>query len=405
MAADEREQRLVARLAARSASSVSRLSCEIGGEQITLFVRDHVLRALCTCGAERCEHFATAVRWLEVENTAHEPVAIHDPRVRSSLRPAPPTGADYGALADAFDALLLAVVRSGVSASGSPSVRDATDRLTATAPSPMPLGLSRWLGRLHEALQRADVGKTARVLEGARIFSDDLRATNLTSQQVARRNAWLSPMPVGQRSVQPLESATLLEVAREWLSGVGRGAIERRYLLNLEQGEIVREERARAESEISVGPCPRVLQVAFGEVESFGAPRRVRLLQYTVSVRPSAQQWAQTEPFAKRLVRHVAEAYETAVSACPALVEPFMLVVPRKVEVANKPTWLDAEGQRMPLAEDGAHPIAELLHQASERGRIVWIAGRLVGLAQGLVLKPVSLLLARADGPHLVRVS
>ncbi len=404
MASDEREQRLVKRLLSHG---VSRLSCEIGGEQITLFTRDNLLRALCTCGAERCEHYATAVRWLDVEQAPLEsiPISTHDPRVRSSLRPATATGTDYGALADGFDALLLAVVRSGVSAAGSPSVRDATDRLIAIAPSPMPLGLSRWLGRLHEGLQRADVGQTARVLEGARMFSDELRASHLTPQQVARRNAWLAPMPVGQRSVQPLESATLLEVAREWLSGVERGAIERRYLLDLEEGEIVREERARSESEISVGPCPRVLHVAFGEVEPFGAPRRVRLLQYTVSVRPTAQQWAQTEPFAKRLVRHVAEAYETAVSVCPALVEPFMLVVPRKVELSHKPMWLDAEGQRMSLAEDSAHPIAELLQQASERGRIMWIAGRLVGLAQGLVLKPVSLLIERADGPQLVRVS
>lgn len=407
MALAELERNLLARLSAR-ASGISRLSCEVSGEQVTFFARDGALRALCTCGATRCEHYATALQWLDPAEplAKRESSPAPDPRIRSSSRPPPaPNGSDYSALADALDALLLAVVRSGMSAAGSPSVRDAIDRLSTVAPTPMPLGLSRFLGRVHEALQRADVGKTARVLEGARMFADELRITSPSREQWARRQAWLAPTMTGARTVEPLEGATLLEVAREWLSGPERNAIERRYLLDLQAGNVVREERTRHDIEISVGPCPRVLHVAFGEVEAFGAPRRVRLLQYTVSARPSAQQWAATEPFAKRLVRQVRDAYAATVAVCPALCEPFMLVAPRKVDVSDIPVWIDSDGERMSLAEDAAHPMSDLLQQFGEQGRIVWIAGRLVGLAQGLVLKPVSLLLQRGDGQHLMRVS
>ena len=406
MSLGELERKLLSRLSSRQAAGISRLSCEISGEQVTFFMREGALRSLCTCGGTRCEHYVGALHWLEPnESPQRDSSPAPDPRLRSSLRPPAPSGADYGALADAFDALLLAVVRSGMTGAASASVRDAMDRLIAAAPTPMPLGLTRWFGRLHEALQRADVGKTARVLEGARVFADELRTSVLSREQLARRHAWLAPSVSGSRPVQPLEGATLLEVAREWLAGPERNAIERRYLLDLQDGAVVREERTRHEIEISVGPCPRVLHVAFAEVEAFGAPRRVRLLQYTVSARPSAQQWSATEPFAKRLVRQVSETYAAAVSVCPGLVEPFMLVAPRKVDVSHKPVWIDSDGERMSLAEEAAQPMSELLQQFGEHGRIVWIAGRLVGLAQGLVLKPVSLLLQRADGLHLMRVT
>ncbi len=402
----ELERNLLSRLSARSNSGISRLSCEVAGEQVTFFVREGALRGLCTCGAARCEHYLDALQWLDPnEAPTRESAPAPDPRLRSSLRPPASAGHPYGPLADACDELLLAVVRSGMSAASSASVRDAIDRLTAVAPVPLPLGLSRWLGRLHEALQRADVGETARVLEGARIFTDELRTPLPTRDQLARRHAWLAPAVSSARTAQPLEGATLLEVAREWLAGPERNAIERRYLLDLNAGDVVREERARHEMEISVGPCPRVLHVAFGEVEAFGAPRRVRLLQYTVSARPSAQQWSSTEPFAKRLVRQVGEAYAAAVSVCPGLSEPFMLVAPRTVDVSGTPVWIDSDGERMALAEEAAQPMSDLLQQFGERGRIVWIAGRLIGLAQGLVLKPVSLLLQGSDGPHLMRVS
>lgn len=403
MSIEAREQRLLNKLS--SGSAVTRMSCDVAGEQVTLFARDGSLRAVCTCGVQRCEHYAQALLFFEPNEILLEAQAASDPRLRSSLRPPAASGVDDLALADALDAVLLAVVRSGVHSASSPSVKDAIERLLLAAPMPTPLGLSRWLGRLHEALQRADVGKTARVLEGARVFADELRLQPTTSEQKARRAAWLFPAGTGSRAVSPLESATLIEVAREWLSGVERNAIERRYLLDLERGDVLREEHARADNEISVGPCPRVLQVAFGELEGFGAPRRVRLLQYTVSAAPTDGQWAKTESFAKRLVRHVSDTYENAVSTCPGLVEPFMLVAPRSMDLSSKPAWVDHEGERMALVEDASQPTSDLLSQLVQGARVVWLAGRLVGLAQGLLLKPISLLVQRSDGLHLLRVT
>ena len=383
-----------------SPSAPKRLVAQVGDELVTFSAREARLQAQCTCGAAQCEHFARALLWLAESDGLVSPTEV---AVHSSLRPKL-NEADLASFADALDALLLAVLRAGTDSHGSPTVRDAVEQVVACADKPTPLGLARWLGRLQEALGRGDSGKIARVLEGARRLTDEIRAADTSREAMRRRAAWLGPAATGGRGGEPIEDAVLIEVAREWMGGGPRERIERRYLLDLARGDVLREDRARAVMDVSVGPCPRIVQVAFGEVEPFGEPKRVRLLQYAVSPRPTAQHWAAVERFAARLVRQLGATYASAMSACPAIAEPFVLFAPQRLSNARA-ELVDGDGERLPLLAEAERTLFETLKDVTEGGQLVWVAGRLIGIAGGLFLRPVSALVRIGEEPRHFRLA
>jgi hypothetical protein len=399
----ELENAVRSRLASQGASGVRRVACHVGGEEVLLFVRGGELRAVCTCSRDQCEHYQRALFWLCGAEDGLE--AGDDPRLRTSQRPSTPVPVDHTALADAVDGLLLSVVRAGVTGASSPSVRDAIDQVVVRAPTPLPLGLSRFLGRLNDALSRQDVGKTARVLEGARRFADALREERPSSENQARRFAWLGTGAFGARALEPMEDAMLLEVGRERVAGLQRNAIERRYFVHLKKLEVVREEHLRTDAEASVGPCPRLLHVAFGELEQFGVPRRARLLQYAVAAELTDAHWTLVEPVVQSSVRELRRRYVAAVQQCPAQSEPFVIFAPAELQEEPRAALVDAQGEHLGLPEEAEQPLADVLRHLAKEATLVWVAGRLMSLSRGLVLRPVSALLKRGDGLHFVRIT
>jgi hypothetical protein len=389
---------LSARFAAHAEAGLKRVQLEIAGEQVVLFLRKGQLHGQCTCGAQPCDHLETALHFL-----GERPSLVpSDPRARSSLRPpAPAGGPDLAPVAEAFDELRLAVARAGSSAPDSPAIRDALEQLVQRAGTPVPLGLSRWIARLLEALALRETGQVARLLDGTRQLADDIVSGERGSAAQLRKRAWLglSEGPVHDS----LTDATLLEIARERLAGVSRVAIERRYLVDLSSGEIFKEERRVGDQEMSVGPCPRVVHVAFAEVESGALPRRVRLLQYTVSAQPSAEQWARIKDHALHNVRELSARFAAGQKAAPGLAEPFVLLAPRTLSSAPDARLRDANGDAVQLSDET--PAADALRAASADGELVWVAGRLLGLSRGLVMRPASALVRRADGLHLNRIT
>jgi hypothetical protein len=386
-----------------------RLASVVGDDEVSVFLREGRLIVSCTCGVEACVHARHALTWLCNPEAAGVTSTSAEVRTPLSMVPRAPD-VDLAPLADALDALLLAVVRAGTAAQGSATIRDAIEQVVSKAERPTPLGLSRWLGRLQEALNRGDPGKIARVLEGARRFTDDIRTLALRADPAQRRHslqrmtAWLGASVTAGRAVEPLEDVVLIEVAREWLAGGPRERIERRYLMDLARGELLREERARAVMDASVGPCPRIVQVAFGEVEAFGDPKRVRLLQYAVSPRPTEQHWAKVERFTARLVRQLAATYAAAMSACPGISEPFVLFAPRRLS-AERPELIDADGERLAVLADAERPLFETLRAVCEGGRLLWVSGRLIGVAGSLFIRPASALVQVGDRPRLCRIT
>ena len=175
----------------------------------------------------------------------------------------------------------------GVSTPDSPTIKQALVQLLAAAPKPVPLSLARWVGRFMGALSVGDAAD--RVAPAGRCDVVGRRAAPRRRASCAGTPSARVAGPVdagnSQAATDSLAEVTLLEVAREWITGLDRAAIERRYLVELVSGEVFTEERRRAEIEVSVGPCPRLAHVAFAELETAMRPRRARLLQYTITPR------------------------------------------------------------------------------------------------------------------------
>jgi hypothetical protein len=197
----------------------------------------------------------------------------------------------------------------------------------------------------------------------------------------------------------------LIEVGREWLAGFTRSAIERRYLIDLASAELYCEERRRGESDVSVGPCPRVVHVAFAEVETALSPPRARLLQYTVTPEPSPAQWQRLGELGERRIPTLITQYANAVRRCPGLAEPALLFAPSALSPAPLDSLRDETGARLSLRDDGDGTQAEAVRSLVGADEIVWVLGRLRGLASGFSLRPVSVLVRTAGGLALRRVT
>jgi len=296
-------------------------------ELVTVALRDGKL-AWTTSGEG--PHVRAALRWLagraepRVVRTT-EPGEGAAPRV--SWVPEGVDGEQSGArarLADALDDVVTVVVRAGASGAGSPSVAESLERLRREAPLPTPLGLGRWLGRLKAALDAGEAGLASRLLDGAAQLAEDLRRERPSPEARRRVVDWMG----GSGSelalaVERISDRVLVEVAREQLPSSERGGVERRHLIDLQSGEVFREERTRASPVASVGPCPRVVNVGLADVEQGASPRRIRLMQYVVSLELGAEELARIEGSAYRRFTALAERYRELTFASPGQAEPF----------------------------------------------------------------------------------
>jgi hypothetical protein len=317
-----------------------------------------------------------------------------------------PASADREALSAALEDVVTAVVRSGVSAAlSSPSVDEALKRLIRTAPEPLPLGVARWMARLRAAMSAKDVDRLARILDGAARLAEDLVTHPPDGAAQARIGAWLGTTADRRSEIEPGYDRTLVEVAREWLDGVGRTAIERRYLVDTQSGAVLREERGRRIGTVSIGPCPRVVSVGFAEIEQGAEPRRVRLLQYAVSLGVTNEDWAHVGASVTQRFAELGDRYRKAVEAFPGLAEPFVLIKAERIELDDDgPVPIDAEGDPLPLARAEDPGAVARLGDLAEAEPIEWLAGRLTDVDGRLLLVPCSAAIVREGRTRLERL-
>ncbi|MET0285391.1 MAG: hypothetical protein ABW352_13005 [Polyangiales bacterium] len=385
---------LLARFLQHADSGLRRMNLEIANEQVTLFTRDGRLRELCTCGVERCEHIAVVLRFL-AEGAAQ--ASPNEVRIRSSVRPPPPE-AEQVALATAFEELCVACARAGIEARDSPSIKQALEQLLQAAPDPVPLSLARWVGRFRDAISFGELGELARLLDGALHFAEQLREGAFSALE--QRRAWLDEVDGGDA----LSEVALLEVAREWITGLDRASIERRYLIELVSGQVYSEERRRNEATVSVGPCPRLAQVAFAEVDSATRPPRAKLLQYTVSLQVPEAPWQRVVSLAETELSVLRERFAADLRASPALAEPFAIFAPAQLEIAAN-ALADSQGERLALRSDPNLSGIDALLAATRGADVVCVLGRLLGRASGLLMKPLSVVVRNGDWLELRRVT
>lgn len=393
---------LVARLSRHGERGVRRVSIDVLGEQVTFTRRDAGVQAVCSCGAEGCEHYRVALRFFGDEPAATL-LPAPAPKARASSRPAALSHDDAEAVAEALEELCLATARAGTSAHDSPSIRAALDQLIASAPQPLPLCLLRFIGRFHDALAVGEAAGAARLLSGAQSWAEEVRRGDRSQGSLARRRAWLGSLE-GEAPAS-LTDVTLVEVGREWLTGLTRSSLERRYLVDVSNGELYAEERRRGEQDISVGPCPRVVHVAFGELDTATEPPRARLLQYTVSPEPGEPHWERLAELGETRLPELLAHYADAAERCPGLAEPVVLFAPRELGQGSAGCLRDATGARLELRDDQDAPAADTLRELTAGGDLVWVAGRLKGKAAGLSLRPISLLVRKHGRVRLLRVT
>lgn len=367
-------------------------------ELVTLSLRDGELVSTASDGRTDGPHVVAALSFVaseEMELEAEDAAAGHKSSKSSPGTIPPPSAAKEHPIASAIDDVLTAVVRLGaIEAHDSPSVDETIERLLKVAPTPLPYGLSRWIGRLRTSLADRDVDHLARLMDGASRVVGDLTLTPANKDSKRRVGAWLAPTRVGD--VDTITDCVLVEVGREILSGATRGALERRYLVEPSSGEVYREERRRPTEDGSVGPCPRQVAVGLAEVERGPAPRRVRLLQYAVTPKIATPSWRCIAEMAVRDFGTLAKDYRDALKSFPALAEPFAILAPAKWERAEGLVPLDAEDRPLPLAKAGSPGALSALEKLTTDQDPAWVAGRVIDVDGDVLLEPFSVAFGEA---------
>ncbi len=272
--------------------SVRRLTMdiEVGGriEMVTLSLRDDELQRVSSDGQNDGPHVIAALEFVAGLEQRDDPQSLGADAVMSRRQLESPQSTE---LADALDELLIAVTRVGIDkARYAPSVDAALGRVVEVAPQPTPPGLGRFIGRLRQEVLSGQPRRAARILDGSARLADALRVEIPTEASEERIRAWLGPRPGSVPELELLYDRTMIEVGREWLAGIDRASVERRYLIDLTSGAIYREDRPR-QATASLGPCPRQMHVGLAEVEHGPAPQRIRVRQYEVRPEVPGESW------------------------------------------------------------------------------------------------------------------
>lgn len=256
--------------------------------------------------------------------------------------------------------LLLAVARGGVSAGAGPAVTEALGRISAQPRGAVPLVRSRWLARVAAALLAGDADLVARLL-----------VTGVP--------------PAASRALEMAVDRTYVELAREPVAGDAGTTIERRYLFDVVRSEILLEERALGESGASLGPCPRVCAVGYGEIHD-GTPRRIVVSQYAVAPEVPAGEWERVLGGAVPLAAATRSALE--ILAVRGDAEPAALVLGAQLEGSSV---LDDAGVPYPFAPGPAATAARAaLVELARKGPLRWVLGRFELAAGEVGLVPLA---------------
>jgi hypothetical protein len=367
-------------------------------EIVSFTLRAGQLSWSCTCAQEACVHAHAALALLGGIETSAEPAPGRASETdlavtgsdRRTLEPAAPSAeADAGALREVLSDLITAVMRSGSAGGLSPTVEEALGRLSRTAPSPLPHGLNRWGGRLKRALTEDDGDELARLLHGASQLVDDLQTTAPAAAARGRLLSWLGTPAQDSGDTLRMTDVSLLEFAREWVPALERAGIERRYLLDLQRGEIYCEERAASAAGASLGPCPRQLTVWLSLVQPCAPPKRARLLQYAVTPVIEEEVWQAVAQRAQRDFDAVITRYRETLATFAGLCEPVALLAPARFDAdAALPSLIDAHGRELPL-QCSASLLAHVRRTLADAD-VLWMAGRLVDRRDMLGFLPLS---------------
>ncbi len=379
-------------VAAMRAAGLSRITFELSRdgkeELVVVTAREDELVCVSSDGATDGAHIAAARALLATLSFESADLGVA-PAPKPTVVAA--ANADI-AVADALDDLLTAIIRAGIDeAEDSPAVKEAIKRITSLR-EPLPLGLSRFVGRLRFALRTHELTVVARLLDGASRLVGNLRSGTRSEDERVRLSAWLDR----GRVYETIHDRVLVEVGREWVDGVEPASIERRYLAHIGDGEVFVEERAR-DQQSSVGSCPRYVRVGLAEVEQGPLPRRIRLLQYAASPTVREGRFRELGELANTEFEELAFSFRYDLKSFPALTEPFVLVAPNRCEFEGEQLVLiDAESRPLPIAQDG-EGTAALLSEIVRARDVLFLAGRVIDRAGALVFVPFSVV-SRENG-------
>jgi hypothetical protein len=375
--------------------SVDRISIDIRVEEsrelVSLALRGRELSWSCTCGQTECSHAHAALALLSEGEGASEATPRSGGADRRTVAHAQPAVSDTSLLAETLRDLVIAAVRSGLGGGDvSASIEEVLQRLLDAAPTPLPLGVSRFVGRLKRAITDRDEDEFARLLSGASQLADDLNPDLQTEAGRSRVLSWLGSLAHESAGVARMSDLRLIEIAREWLPGIERAGVERRYMVDLDTGQIYREERAPAARDASLGPCPRQLTELLALVEQCAPPRRVRLLQYAVTPVIEPGTWEQLSVWAVADFGLLLNQYREALARFAGLGEPFAMVAPVELTLDTHALLCDAEGKTLPLLGQERPAVSRYLREFSDGAQLMWVAGRLVDREGVLGLVPLS---------------
>jgi hypothetical protein len=382
---------------------VRRLTAEIeieGKTELVAVIHDERgLRAVSSDGGTQGPYVEAALEIFgeTFSRRASEPPAPHPEGASSEIT----TRTELRA---AIDELITATVRAGIdSAKQAPALRLAFDSLTRIAERETAPGLERFIGRLRNAVEFGDVEECAMLLGGATQLVADLSEETPSERALERISGWIQ-LPGSSVREKPIYEHDFVEMGREWVAGVSRAAIQRRYLVDVASGEIYRE-ITRAGRRASVGPSPRFIHAGLSFAHPGTIPTRLRLLQYEIS--PEVPERAKNALAGHALVRvaELVEKFRAAHATAPGQAEPFALFAPAEVICEEgAASLLDETGARLPLASsEGLELDTALVRELDGRLPRV-VAGRVL-LAEGvLLLRPFSLLVGEGAAARLVRL-
>jgi hypothetical protein len=376
-------------------------------------------RVSCSCGRRPCPHLADAlavfaappaVRPLGIPSLVPPPPPAPLPPTKAHVRP--PDSEIAARLRDLLDALIV----DGV-AVGSERTDATLEDFVRFLHGVDAYGLHRSLADLRRemATARPSPDRLLRAIEG-------LEATCQLLEQRARGKASAPGVyellvgcdrPLGELEVR--EDLALLEVARNSARTPFGYRRDEQFLVDLSTGARYTElvpvpidpdfDGGSNRYGGSVGPFPRLIRAELAAVEEGPSPQRIRLLQYHVELRPSADDLRRLAATAARDVEGLYAEFTTLAETVGVAWPCLAIFAPaRTVFREGEASLVDAGDRVLPLARAVAPDTCAAADRSLARGRVELIVGHLLLLRRVLALSPLALLSDSPRGERLIRL-
>lgn len=204
------------------------------------------------------------------------------------------------------------------------------------------------------------------------------------------------------------EDFFLIELARSSVRTPFNKRRTESYYMEQSTGQLFVEEQYQRPgvSNLKIGPFPRILHVNLAIVIPRPQPQGIKLLQYSIHTPPKETHFLRVRNMAIRTLATARQTYKKTVNLVKTPYPVFVAFAPASTELKDKAPLImhDGEGESIGLAYTSSRYTCASMENICADAKLHVVCGFILREGPSLAINPISCIVEKPDGFHLIRL-